>query len=217
MAETRYEGPRCGSGKKSKYVYLIDNGHGGIINGVYQTKGKRSPKLDDGRQLFEGEYNRAISSILCGMLEDNGIEYFNLVPELEDISLKERVKRANNINSLNGRSIYISIHANANGTNWNSAHGIETYHYEKDCKKSLTGEHIAKLLHPEFAKAANRRDRGIKGANFYVLRNTSMPAILTESPFMTNEDEAKLMLTRDFRQRVALGHFNGIMEIEKKF
>lgn len=217
MAEIRYEGTRGGSSKKSKYVYLIDNGHGGIINGVYQTKGKRSPKLDDGRQLFEGEYNRAVTRILCNMLEDNGIEYFNLVPELEDISLKERVKRANNINSLNGRSIYISIHANANGTDWNSAHGVETYFYEKDGKKSLTGEHLAKLLHPEFVKSASRRDRGIKGANFYVLRNTSMPAILTESPFMTNKDEAKLMLELDFRQRVALGHYNGIMQIEKKF
>ena len=44
-----------------------------------------------------------------------------------------------------------------------------------------------------------------------------MPAILTESPFMTNKDEAELMLTKDFRNKVALGHYNGIMEIEKKF
>lgn len=217
MAEIRYEGSRGGQRAKSKYVYLLDNGHGGVINGVYQTKGKRSPKFDDGRQLYEGEYNRAVTKILCQLLEDNGIEYFNLVPELDDISLAERVKRANSINSLNGRSIYISIHANANGSDWNSAHGIETYFYEKNGKKSLTGEHLAKLLHPEFAKAANRRDRGIKGANFYVLRQTSMPAILTESPFMTNKDEAELMLTRAFRDKVALGHYNGIMQIEKKF
>lgn len=217
MAEIRYEGSRGGKRARSKYVYLLDNGHGGVINGVYQTKGKRSPKFDDGRQLFEGEYNRAVTQTLCQLLEDNGIEYFNLVPELDDISLAERVKRANNINSLNGRSIYISIHANANGTDWNSAHGIETYFYEKNGKKSQTGEQLAKLLHPEFIKAANRRDRGIKGANFYVLRHTSMPAILTESPFMTNKDEAELMLTKDFRNKVALGHYNGIMEIEKKF
>ena len=217
MAEIRYEGPRNGAKAKSKYVYLLDNGHGGVINSVYQTKGKRSPKFDDGRQLFEGEYNRVITKILCQLLEDNGIEHFNLVPELDDISLAERVKRANSINSLNGRSIYISIHANANGTDWNSAHGIETYFYEKNGKKSQTGEQLAKLLHPEFIKAANRRDRGIKGANFYVLRQTSMPAILTESPFMTNKDEAELMLTKDFRNKVALGHYNGIMEIEKKF
>jgi len=217
MAEIRYEGPRGRKKSKSKYVYLIDNGHGGVIKGVYQTKGKRSPKLDDGRQLFEGDYNRDVTRILCQVLEDNDIEYFNLVPELDDVSLAERVKRANNINSLNGRSIYISIHANANGTDWNSAHGMETYFYEKNGKKSQTGEHLAKLLHPEFIKAANRRDRGTKGANFYVLRQTSMPAILTESPFMTNKDEAELMLTRDFRNKVALGHYNGIIEIEKKF
>ena len=41
----------------SKYLWLFDNGHGGIIDGVYQTAGKRSPKWEDGTQLFEGEFN----------------------------------------------------------------------------------------------------------------------------------------------------------------
>ena len=39
-------------------IVLLDNGHGGIINGEYQTPGKRSPVWADGSQLFEGEFNR---------------------------------------------------------------------------------------------------------------------------------------------------------------
>ena len=52
----------CGQEIKSdsKYIWILDNGHGGIINGVYQTAGKRSPIWADGTQLFEGEFNRAI-------------------------------------------------------------------------------------------------------------------------------------------------------------
>ena len=45
---------------ESKYLWILDNGHGGMIDGVYQTPGKRSPVWPDGTQLFEGEFNRAI-------------------------------------------------------------------------------------------------------------------------------------------------------------
>ncbi|MEF1204613.1 hypothetical protein [Photobacterium damselae] len=41
-------------------LFILDAGHGGIINGQYQTEGKRSPIWDDGSQLFEGEFNRAV-------------------------------------------------------------------------------------------------------------------------------------------------------------
>ena len=43
---------------------ILDAGHGGLINGVYQTKGKRSPIWPDGRQLFEGVFNRQIVELL---------------------------------------------------------------------------------------------------------------------------------------------------------
>ena len=46
--------------KDDGYVWILDNGHGGIIDGEYQTPGKRSPKWEDGTQLFEGEFNRAV-------------------------------------------------------------------------------------------------------------------------------------------------------------
>jgi hypothetical protein len=45
---------------KSNYLWIFDNGHGGIIDGVYQTAGKRSPLWPDGEILYEGEFNRSI-------------------------------------------------------------------------------------------------------------------------------------------------------------
>ncbi|MCG9704983.1 hypothetical protein [Photobacterium damselae] len=39
-------------------LFILDAGHGGIINGQYQTAGKRSPIWSDGSQLFEGEFKR---------------------------------------------------------------------------------------------------------------------------------------------------------------
>ena len=46
-----------------KLVILLDAGHGGIIDGEYQTSGKRSPKWGDGSQYFEGKGNRQIREI----------------------------------------------------------------------------------------------------------------------------------------------------------
>ena len=99
-------------------IILIDNGHG--IN----TPGKRSPQWADGSQLFEWEFTRDIARRLSKLLAMHEIPYQLIVPEIEDISLKERCSRVNNAVHYNtvycGRAcLLISIHANAGkGTGW---------------------------------------------------------------------------------------------------
>ena len=83
--------------KESNYLWIFDPGHGGIIDGVYQTAGKRSPKWEDGTQLFEGEFNRAVVKRLVKLCNDNGIDCINLVDTEEDIPLRERTDKANDI------------------------------------------------------------------------------------------------------------------------
>ena len=72
---------------KSNYLWILDNGHGGIIDGEYQTAGKRSPIWEDGSQLFEGEFNRAIVDRLMHLCAYAGIECVNLVDTQEDMPL----------------------------------------------------------------------------------------------------------------------------------
>ena len=64
---------------------LIDNGHG------LNTPGKRSP---DG-QFLEAIYNREIAKRIVAELQNKGYDAELLVPEEEDISLNERVRRTN--------------------------------------------------------------------------------------------------------------------------
>ena len=66
-------------------IVLLDNGHGGLINGVYQTPGKRSPTWSDGSVLYEGEFNRAIVHGIIKELIKLNIPYVNICPEDEDI------------------------------------------------------------------------------------------------------------------------------------
>tara|TARA_R110000787_G_scaffold44174_4_gene108402 strand:+ start:311 stop:970 length:660 start_codon:yes stop_codon:yes gene_type:complete len=212
----------CGQSIKSnsKYLWILDNGHGGIIDGVYQTAGKRSPIWDDGSQLFEGEFNRAIVDRVSKYCDDNNIEYVNLVNTQEDVSLSTRVKMANELYRESDKPcIYVSVHAN--GFSDESANGWEVYTSPGETQS----DHIATVLYEqvekEFPNYKMRRDTSDgdvdKESNFYVLVNTAMPAILSENFFMTNERECKtLLLSEEGRDRIAKAHIEMIKKIENE-
>ena len=89
----------------SKYLYIIDYGHGGVIDGKYQTAGKRSPKFNDrsfpnGKPfvLYEGVSNRVNAKMLMNALNRLNIDNVDIVNSDKDISLRERVRRANELN-----------------------------------------------------------------------------------------------------------------------
>ena len=120
---------------------LIDNGHG------LMTAGKRSP---DG-QFREPFYNREIARRVVSDLRDRGLDAELLVPEGDDISLAERVRRVNAACFLLGKQnvILISIYVNAagNGTKWLNATGWSVFtclgQYTKTGEKS--GEMLASV------------------------------------------------------------------------
>ena len=201
----------------SRYTWLLDPGHGGIINGVYQTAGKRSPRFPDGSILYEGEFNRDIVKRILILCQEHEIECVDIVNTQEDMPLYQRVSRANLLHRENGNSVYVSVHANAfgNGRDFNQAKGVCTFHHYK----SRTGKRLAQSLQGWLAALTTFRDRGVRSndtwANFYVLRKTHMPAVLSENGFMTNFADATALLDPTERGRVAAAHFAMIQEIEE--
>lgn len=213
----------------SKYTWLLDPGHGGIIEGVYQTAGKRSPHFPDGSVLYEGEFNRDIVSRIMKLTSGwapgrhkthyrlHAIDTINLVDTEEDMPLRVRVKKANDIHREKGNCIYVSVHANAfgNGRDFNRAKGICTFHHYR----SAAGKRLAASLQNWLSGLTSFRDRGVisndRWANFYVLRKTHMPAVLSENGFMTNFDDASDLMDPDVRQAIANAHFAMIQEIEE--
>ena len=189
----------------ANYLWILDNGHGKA------TIGKRSPCLADGRQLLEYEFNRDIVNRLIVKLETAGYSYHNLVPEIEkDISLTERVIRANNL-SGNLPKIYLSVHSNAAVNNgWCDASGIETYCYKSEGKSGK----IATVFQQKLIESLGWKDRKVKTANFYVLKKTTMPSVLTETGFYTDPKEVLKLLDNDWREKIAEAHFQAIKFIE---
>jgi N-acetylmuramoyl-L-alanine amidase len=201
----------------SRYTWLLDPGHGGIIDGVYQTAGKRSPHFEDGCVLYEGVFNRDVVDRLGKLCATADVDIVNLVDTQKDLSLGHRVTKANLLHKENGNSIYISVHANAfgNGKDFNSAKGVCVFHHYR----SKSGKKLAEALQPHLVVLTEMRDRGVRAnetwANFYVLRKTHMPAVLSENGFMTNLEEASDLMCPNMRQKIAEAHFMMIMEIEQ--
>ncbi|RKF19867.1 N-acetylmuramoyl-L-alanine amidase [Alginatibacterium sediminis] len=190
-------------------LILLDAGHGGIIDGVYQTSGKRSPVWDDGSQLFEGEFNRWIANALAERLSVRGIPYVLISPEQRDVTLKTRVNRANSY--ADRECIFLSIHSNAGGGT-----GFEVFTTVGDTQSDPVAECLAKAFKAEFPEHRLRADMSDgdrdKEKNYYVLRKTAMPAVLTESFFMDTERECRdILLSTEGRTKIVNFHEAGIV------
>jgi len=204
--------------KNSKYKWILDPGHGGMIDGVYQTHGKRSPKWDDGTQYFEGVGNREIVDKLFQKCIDAGIDVVDIVDSQEDISLGQRVTRANGLHKDSKNCIYVSIHSN--GFSKESANGYSIYTSRGKTKSDKIATVFINNMKESFVDHKLRKDTTDgdedKEAQFYVLRKTYCPAILIENFFMTNKKECDLLLDPEFQDKIVECHFKSIKEIEQQ-
>ncbi len=204
-----------------KYLIALDDGHG------METPGKRTPPLPKdlyidgklvrkkGEVIKENEFNEAVCKYLEIALKRCGFDVLQVASGDSDIPLQTRVRRANSADA----DAYISKHYNAVGEKWQSkVKGLVTIiHYNSSSKS----KELAKNVHEELLKLHKdhncknfgvRKDTDISGFSLYVLRNTKMPAILTESGFMDNITEAIEMLDPKFQKADAEATCKGICE-----
>ncbi len=195
-----------------RYLWCLDNGHGS------KTAGKRSPVLEDGRQLLEYRFNRDIVRRIEIILKRIGVAYYIVVPEVNtDNFLEGRVNRVNQKSSSLPK-LFVSVHANAAPApfgKWSnpSISGIETWFYHN----SRRGKKMAAVFQKHLVEKTGFKNRHIKsrpGNQFYVLRKTGMTAVLTENGFYNNKAECIRLLSNEVRDQIAQAHVDAIMEIE---
>ena len=171
---------------------LIDNGHG------IDTKGKRSP---DG-QLLEYAQNRLLAGRIVTDLQARGLDASLLVPEETDISLPERCRRVNEwCRQLSKDNVLlISIHCNAAGRGNTRADALATSLYTA-AQAHLPGQR----LRTDYTDADPDLEK-----DFYLLRHTSCPAVLTENLFMDNHADCDFLLSPEGQQSLIDLHVDGI-------
>lgn len=181
---------------------MLDAGHG------YSTPGKRS---FDGMQEYE--FTRLVAAYAKALLETyQNVTVYCAHSDDRDVPLIERTDAANRLNV----DAFISIHANAYGTTWNDANGIETYVFPTKPKEAYE---LAQKVQQQLVLLTGLGDRGVKTEDFHVLRETKMTAILTECGFYTNQHEVALMRTEAFQRTCAQAIVQGIADqylLEKK-
>ncbi|AOH54663.1 N-acetylmuramoyl-L-alanine amidase [Peribacillus muralis] len=169
---------------------FIDPGHGGTDPGSV------------GNGLKEKDLTLSIATRIKDILL---IEYTNVFVKMSRTSdtfpsLSDRTNQANGW----GADFYLAIHINAGGGT-----GYEDYIYTSTSQETKTYQDN---IHAEVMKLINIPDRGQKTGDLHVLRETDMPALLTESGFVDNANDAAKLKTASFIEALARGHVNGLVK-----
>lgn len=175
---------------------VIDPGHGGKDPGAVGFGLKeKDVVLDTGLYLkkllaktpFNVEYTRETDKFL----------------ELKDrVAFAERVKG----------DTFVSIHANAGGGT-----GSETYYYASRSNGANTkdSKKLAESIQARLVVAMNTKDRGEKTANFHVIKQNSMPAVLVELAFIDTKADNDKLKNPVYRQKAANAIYLGILDYYK--
>src|SRR4051794_12178194 len=162
----------------------IDPGHGGSDAGA-QT---RQPAV-----LREKDVNLAVALQLEHEAQRQGWE--PLMTRLQDrtLSLASRAAFATRFTA----DLFVSIHCNAAAAV--EVEGIEVYHFPGSPQGRWLALHVIDKL---IARFPGHHSRGVKEANFAVLRRTTMPAVLVECEFLTNPQQAAFL--KDGKNQAAI-------------
>ncbi|QVY60917.1 N-acetylmuramoyl-L-alanine amidase family protein [Cytobacillus gottheilii] len=167
---------------------FIDPGHGGTDPGAV------------GNGIQEKNITLQISTRIRDMLinEYNNVEVRMSRTGDSTLSLAQRTNAANSW----GANFLLSVHINAGGGT-----GYEDFIYPGVGAPTTTYQNA---IHEEIMKQVDFRDRGKKTANFHMLRESRMPALLTENGFIDNATDASKLKQAAYIARIARGHVNGI-------
>lgn len=184
-------------------VIVIDAGHGGADPGAISQSGA----------VLEKEVNLNIAKWLQGYLQEAGYAVVMTRSEDQDLAgdtegrrkaadMKERIRIMEEVKG----DILISIHQNS--------YPEERYHgpqvFFQNHSEEAAG--LALLVQAEmnsFTAPENNREAKM-GKDYYILKNAPMPAILVECGFVSNSNEAAMLIQEDYQKRIAWGIYSGV-------
>lgn len=194
-------------------MIILDNGHG------LDTPGKRSPIWEDGSYILEWKYTRAIVKRITEELKVLGIPCRILVPEDNDILLRARVSRANQIAAQHGisQTLLVSVHLNA-AQSINTASGWEIHTSPGETKSDeyarVFWNNAKDILGDRFPMRGDFEDGNPdRDSSFAIIRDTACPAVLTENLFMNNEKDCRFLMSPEGEKAIINLHVKSIAQI----
>ena len=185
------------------HIVMLDPGHGGYDPGAITNQG-----------VHEKSINLQIAQKVKEMLGPSGIGVFltreediDYVPDgvkgkttKKQIDLNRRIDMAKEANA----DVFVSLHVNATATGQES--GAETfYHYQSE-----SGKRLAELIQQELIKIPGMNRRIAKPGEFYIIKNTSMPAVIVEVGYLSSVKEQKKLQQSWYQEQLARAIAKGI-------
>jgi N-acetylmuramoyl-L-alanine amidase len=168
----------------NKKLIVIDAGHGGVDHGA---------KVDE---LYEKDVVEQISKKIFEKHDPSKVEIVLLRNTDNNIELTDRINRINELNP----DLVVSLHANFNFSKKNQS-GIEAYVSENNSHHQQSTEEARKLL--EAISNENLKSRGVKQANFLILRKSNCPIVLLELGFLSDENDRNYLTSEAGQNEIA--------------
>lgn len=176
---------------EENHMVVLDAGHGGEDGGTVE------------QAATEKEINLAVVLKLKELLEEQGIRVVLTRDKDIFMKLEERVQIANGEKA----DLFISIHCNYYEKD-SSIYGLECYY----CKSGEEGKHYAEKIMETIEESKNIVSRNVKPADYYILKNTTVPAVLVEIGYLSNYNERNQLMSEEYQEKLAGELVKGIVK-----
>ncbi len=184
-----------GSGRLKGKRIVVDPGHGGQKVGAVGVLSDQT-----GGVVYEKDLTLDIGLRLCRVLAAEGAKVVMTRGDDSDVSLSARAELANTLSA----DAFVSVHCNSCDTP-DRLSGTMVYY---DHPHSVA---LAAAVKEELIASLGTEDKGVRNANFDVIRRTRGPGILVETAFINNQDDRERLLNPNFRERVARAITRGLI------
>lgn len=176
---------------EKKVSVMVDAGHGG------KDPGTSSGTAD------EKDITLSIAKLVKSYLENAGV---TVVLSRENDAFIDKYDRADMANNA-GVDLFVSVHCNYLEERTDIS-GVETYYMENDAG----GESLATMVHNQILAITGANDMYVRGNDYVVIRETDMPAVLVETGYLSNREDAQRLAGQEYQSKMAYGIAAGVIE-----
>jgi len=183
--------------EEKKITIVIDPGHGG-----------RDPGKIGINNALEKDINLSISLKLRDLLVENGINV--IMTREEDIGLydesdssKKRADLKKRVELINSSGALFAVSIHQNSFTQESVRGAQVFYYSD----SKEGKKLAEMIQAQLKETiADGNHRQAKANNtYYMINKTTCPLVIVECGFLSNREEANLLLDEEYQKKMAWG------------
>lgn len=193
------------SNKKEKKVIVIDVGHGGSDPGKVSTDGTKEKDVNLQIASYLKDYLIAQDYTVyltrntdCGLHDENA-------SNKKTSDLRNRIQFFQDKNA----SLVVSIHQNSYSDSLQ--HGAQTFYYSS----STPSKQLAETIQSSLLNIDNTNTRTAKSSDsYYILKNSSMPAVIVECGFLSNSEETARLTDPNYQKKLAYAISLGICEYD---